>query len=43
MDYSKITNFIEELEKENKVDNNGRFTFALFQAMASLNNLKKFY
>lgn len=43
MDYNKITNFIKELEKENKVGNNGNFTFALFQAMASLNNLKKFY
>lgn len=43
MDYNKIINFIKELEKENKVGNNGNFTFALQQTIASLNNLKKFY
>lgn len=43
MDYKTITNFIEELQKENKVGNNGNFTFALQQAIAALNNLKKFY
>ena len=43
MDYNKITNFIEELEKENNVGNNGNFIFALQYAIAQLENLKKFY